>query len=137
MKYEKSCGAILFTRDSGERRYVLIRNIGGFYGFPKGHMETGETEKETALREIYEEVGIRPQLISGFREVDEHPIPNAPGVIKQVVYFLGEYSCQEIRYQKEELMGAYLLPFDEAFARLQFDGIREIFLKANAFSKSL
>jgi len=29
------------------------------WGFPKGHMEKGETEEETALREFYEETGIR------------------------------------------------------------------------------
>lgn len=138
MTYEKSCGAILFTREQqkGENsdiKYVLIQNRGGCYGFPKGHMEAGETEEETALREIYEEVGIRPQLLTAFREMDEHPIPNKPNVIKQVVYFLGEYSGQTIRPQKEELTEASLLSFDEAFALLQFDGIRTIFRKANAW----
>jgi tRNA nucleotidyltransferase (CCA-adding enzyme) len=29
------------------------------WGFPKGHMEMGETEEETALRELREETGIR------------------------------------------------------------------------------
>jgi len=29
------------------------------WGFPKGHMEKGETEEQTALREFYEETGIR------------------------------------------------------------------------------
>lgn len=29
-----------------------------FWGFPKGHMEDGKTEIQTALREVKEEVGL-------------------------------------------------------------------------------
>ena len=137
MQYDKSCGAILFTRVGGEVQYLLIQNISGYYGFPKGRVEHGETEEETALREIFEEVAIRPRLIPGFREVDEHPIPGIPGIMKQVVYFIGEYSNQGIRYQKEELTEAFLAPFDKAYAFLQFDRIREIFRDANEFVELL
>ena len=87
---EKSCGAVVFTRREDGVRYVVIENVGGVVGFPKGHIEEGETETQTALREIYEEVGLRPRLCDGFREVDEHPIPGRD-VIKQIVYFLAEY----------------------------------------------
>ena len=61
MADEKSCGAIVFTRENGIRKYVIIRGTGiyqGFNGFPKGHMEEGETESETALREVKEETGM-------------------------------------------------------------------------------
>lgn len=132
LKYEKSCGAIIYTRDSGNIQYLIIENTGGFFGFPKGHTEAGETEKETAEREIYEEVGIRPRFIDGFREIDEHSIPGKEGVIKQVVYFLAEYSNQEIVYQKEELLGAELMGFEEAISSLQFDGVKNILTKADA-----
>ena len=53
MADEKSCGAIVFTYENGIRKYVIIRETGiyqGYCGFPKGHMEAGETEQDTAIR---------------------------------------------------------------------------------------
>ena len=80
MIYEKSCGAVVFTREGDVIKYVLVQQKEGFYGFPKGHMEPGESEKETALREIYEELSLRPVFIDGFVTTDEHPIPGKDGI---------------------------------------------------------
>ena len=129
--YEKSCGAVLYTRDNGDPEYVIIQNKSGFFGFPKGHVENGETEKETALREIREEVGITPIFIDGFREVDEYPIPGKEGAIKQVVYFLAEYSHQAIVCQQAELRDAKPIRFEEAMDSLQFNRVKEILGKAH------
>ena len=76
MKHEKSCGAVVFTCIDGEIKYVLAQSLGGHFGFPKGHVEPGENEEETALREIYEEVNLRPKIIPGFRAVSEYYIPD-------------------------------------------------------------
>ena len=137
MQIEKSCGAVVFTRLNGDIRYVLAQNLEGYYGFPKGHVEAGETETETALREIHEEVGLRPQLIEGFRTEDEHPLPKKPGVIKQVVYFLAEYENQEIFYQKEELLSAPLVSYEEAMALFVFEGSKRILTEAHHFLQNL
>jgi 8-oxo-dGTP pyrophosphatase MutT (NUDIX family) len=52
----KKCGIILFNEE--EQKYFLVfGRKSSKWGFPKGHMEKGETEKETALREFYEETG--------------------------------------------------------------------------------
>jgi len=132
MTYEKSCGAVVFTRVDGEIKYVLAQAIGGHYGFPKGHVELGETEEETALREIREEVGLCPTFIEGFREVSEYYIPQAD-VKKQVIFFLGEYEGQEIVYQKEELRCAPLLPYEEAMSTLTHEDNRRILTEAHKF----
>lgn len=133
MQYEKSCGAVVFTRANGELRYVLAQNLEGYYGFPKGHMEADETEQQTALREIREEVGLQPRLIEGFRTCDEHPIPSRPGVMKQIVYFLAEYEDQPISFQKEELLSAPLVSYEEAMALFTFDSSKRILTEAHAF----
>lgn len=135
MNREKSCGAVVFTRRNGEILYVLAQMLGGHYGFPKGHMEPGETEEETALREIFEEVGLRPTLLPGFREIEEYLLPNKPDTQKQVVYFLAEYENQQIQHQKEELRGAYLMTVDEALEVLNFEEARNILRRAERFLK--
>ena len=133
MNMEYSCGAVVFTRTGGEIRYVIICSLAGRHGFPKGHMEPGETEEDTALREIREEVGLCPRLIPGFRMVDEYPLPHKPGTWKQVVYFLAEYSGQALHPQRSELRSAALLPYDAAIETLEFDNIRRVLTEAYHF----
>lgn len=133
MKVETSCGAVVFTRQYGEPRFVIIRSLEGYYGFPKGHMEGDETEEQTALREIREEVGLSPRLCPDFRLTVEYPLPKKPGVTKRVVYFAAEYEDQELRPQPEELSSAELLPYREAREIFQFENNREILDKAMAF----
>ena len=133
MTYEKSCGAVVFTRSNSKIQYLLISNLSGIYGFPKGHVEAGETEEQTALREVFEEVGLRINLVSGFRSEDEHPIPQKVNTIKQIVYFLGEYSKQEFTYQKEELSNALLVDYETAMSLFQFDSSKRILTEANNF----
>lgn len=54
----KKCGIILF--DEKIKKYFLVYGRkSGKWGFPKGHMERGETEEDTALREFFEETGYR------------------------------------------------------------------------------
>ena len=58
MKHEKSCGAICYTREEGAPRVLVIcHRYGGHWAFPKGHVEAGESEEETAMREVREETG--------------------------------------------------------------------------------
>ena len=133
MIYEKSCGAVVFTRINNEIKYLLIRNLTGIYGFPKGHVEQGETEEQTALREVFEEVGLAVNLLPSFRSEDEHPIPQKENTIKQIVYFLGEYCNQQFTYQKEELTDALLVDYETAMTLFQFDSSKRILTEANNF----
>ena len=133
MTYEKSCGAVLFTRINKEIKYVLVQQLEGFYSFPKGHIENNESEKETALREIYEELQIKATILDDFVITDEHSIPNKTNVIKQITYFLAEYQNQEIVYQKEELLSALLVSYEEAMNMFQYDSSKKILTEANDF----
>ena len=63
MRREKSCGAIVYREGHGQIELLLIKHrFGGHWSFPKGHMESGETEVQTALREVKEETGLSIQL---------------------------------------------------------------------------
>ena len=137
MTYEKSCGAVVFTKMDGEIKFLLISNLQGIYGFPKGHVEGKETETETALREVYEETNLRIKLIDGFRTTDEHLIPQKKDTIKQITYFLGVFENQNVIYQREELSGACLVSYEEAMELFQFESSRRILTDANEYLKKI
>ena len=48
MTYEKSCGGIVYRKFHGNTEILLIKHIkSGYWSFPKGHVEKGETEEES------------------------------------------------------------------------------------------
>ena len=57
MNYEKSCGFVVYKKIDNINYYLLIKSLNGDVGFPKGHMELGETEIQTAIRELKDEMG--------------------------------------------------------------------------------
>lgn len=69
MHREKSCGAVVVREDAGQKEILLIRHNAGHWAFPKGHMEEGETEVQTASREIQEETGLMVDIDGSFRTV--------------------------------------------------------------------
>lgn len=90
--FQKSCGAVVFRKTSEGFGYLcLFQRRSQTYSVPKGHMEAFETEKETAQREIKEEIGISVDFVQGFRETVQYEI--ADGKLKTVVLFLAE--CRE------------------------------------------
>ncbi len=121
--FEKACGAVLFSEEGGERRYLLVQGHNGRVGFSKGHIEGREDEKTTALREIWEETGLIPELIPGFRQEYCYRLPM--GVHKDVVFFLGRFSGTAV-FQPEEIAEGRLLPYQEALEALSFPADREV-----------
>lgn len=89
MTYEKSCGAIVYRKHHGNTEILLIKHINsGHWSFPKGHVEQGETEVETALREIKEETSLDVLIDPTFREtVTYFPRKDTQ---KVVVYFIAK-----------------------------------------------
>ena len=131
MILEISTGAVLCYTHGDARDYVLVRHRkNNEYGFPKGHIEAGETEEETALREILEECGTHATLIPGFREVTEYMMPN--GNRKRVIFFAA--FCTEAPVtDPEEAVEVLSLPYAEARAIITYDDTRAILDKAEAF----
>ena len=59
----KPCTAVVLQNDAGE--YLLVERAvepkKGYWDFPGGFVEIGETFEESAIREVKEEIGITPQ----------------------------------------------------------------------------
>ena len=93
MSMEKSCGAIVYRESDIEIEFLAIKSkSNGDWGFPKGHMENGETEEQTAKREVFEETGLKVTLVDEFRTTAKYTMPN--GISKEVVYFIGKASLK-------------------------------------------
>ena len=133
MNWEYSCGAIVFTKRSGQILYVIVQEMEGAYSFPKGHMEGAETEMETARREVFEEIGLHPVFVDGFRLQDEYALAEKPGTWKRVTYFLSEFTTETLKPREGELRGLQLLPFEEAIHLFEHPGTRHLFTKAHEF----
>ncbi len=129
--FEKSCGTVPYTYVNGRPRYLMIRSLfNGDVGFPKGHVEKGETETDTAVRETWEETSVTVALTSSFRHETSYTMPN--GKIKTVVYFLGRFDEQTPRRNGNFEDNEYLiLPFEEAHAALTHANAKELLRLAN------
>lgn len=66
-RIELSAGGVIYRRGGSQRIEILIiKDSYGNWGFPKGHIEAGESSREAALRECREETGL-----DGLRIIDE------------------------------------------------------------------
>lgn len=109
MQHEKSCGAIVYRKSHGNTEILLIKHINsGHWSFPKGHMENGETEIETAIREIKEETSVNVMIDPTFREtVSYFPKRDTQ---KTVVYFIARaknYDCAAGRRNCRDPLGRH------------------------------
>ena len=128
---EKSCGAVVWYNRDGVRLYLIEEMRGGHFAMPKGHVEAGETEAQTAGREILEETGLRVVLDTGFRASNSYS--PYPGCRKEVVYFTARADSVETTVQAEELRSIAWLSYEEAMRQLSYDNDREILRQADAW----
>lgn len=125
---EKSFGAVIIN-EKGE--FVLIKHQNGaHWDFPKGHKENDETDRETVIREVLEETGLKVRLIDGFKEKSKYsPVP---GVEKTVTFYFG-FSMGQVSIQEDEVMEYEYLPYEAAKERITFNESREIIKTAKQF----
>jgi 8-oxo-dGTP pyrophosphatase MutT (NUDIX family) len=131
MRYEKSCGCLIYKKGESGPAFLLVKHRnGGHWSFPKGHVELGETERQTALRESFEETGLRVLIRKGFRETLSYS--PARGISKKVVYFLAEYNGGSPEKQPEEILEIGFFSVEDARRRLTYDADKGVLEKAVA-----
>lgn len=116
-QFHKSCGVLVYRDHNGLREYLLALQLGDNWSIPKGHMEAGETEEETALRELFEETGLTAVLDAGKQATMEYPI--SPHCRKEVVIFTGRAvgtptpragEIETLKWVKADQLRDYLMP---------------------------
>ena len=133
---ERSAGAVVFSSTPDGPEYLLLRYGGGNWGFPKGHVEAGETDVQAAQREVAEETGIaveHQRLLEGFEDDTDYRFRRGSTLVeKDVVFFLVESSQREVKISHEH-SGYAWLPYAAALQRVSFEGPRRILQAAHMF----
>ena len=134
MKDEKSCGIVVFRIDGAVRMSLLLHYEEGHWDYPKGHVEKGETELETARRETEEETGIAElDIIPGFYESMGYFYKrDGKAYHKDVTYFLAKTKQANVTLSTEHI-GFEWLPYADAYSRLTYPNAKELLKKANSF----
>lgn len=132
MLREKSCGAVVFRRN-GETEYLLLHYESGHWDYAKGQVEAGESERETAVRELKEETGLTARFVEGFREEISYVYRwQGKTRYKTVVFFLAEAKSEDVGLSYEHTGYAWL-PYEKARVQLTFDSTRNLLKKAHEF----
>src|SRR3989441_12466507 len=74
VKRAQSAGGVVFRRDGGAPRILLLKHSSGKWMLPKGTIEEGETPEAVALREVREETGIANVRVVGDPREERHHI---------------------------------------------------------------
>ena len=130
--YERSCGAVVFRQIGEEKRFLLIKNKRStHWGFPKGHVEEGETNEDTARREVLEETGLHIDLFPDFRCKSEYSIQGR--INKTVLIYLATTKDTQTIIQPSEIEDYIWLGYDACLSTLNYDNDKNILESANAY----
>ncbi len=103
-KNVKCAGALVFNiNESNDIDFLLVRHTLDKYnrwGIPKGHVETGESILEAAVRETWEETGVVPRLLYNLPIVKTRPKNNMQ---KSVYLYLSRPLNYNIRFNTNEI----------------------------------
>ena len=132
---EKSCGAIEYKKENDELKFLLVYQSNGHHSFPKGHMESNETEIETAIREIKEETNLDVNIDSNFRVSISYHL-ESKDVMKEAVYFVATPITYDLMNQEGEITECIWSNYEETLQKLEFDNIKEVFQKAYNYIKN-
>ena len=122
MKYEKSCGCIVLDKENN--KVLLIKHNEGHWDFPKGHMEEGENEIQTAIRETKEETNIDVKIDQNYRyKINYSPKED---VTKDVIYYLATKTTEEAKPQLSEVSEVEWVNINDAIEKITYDNSKNV-----------
>lgn len=142
MPIEKSTGVIIFRKEKGKIFYLILHypvdkripSSKGHWDYVKGHIEKGESLKDTIRREAKEEAGIEDlKFVEGFKEWFEYFFKlKGEDIFKIVTFLLAETKTKEIKLSYEHVDYKWL-PYEEALKQLTFKNAKNVLEKAHKY----
>lgn len=111
----------------------MIHQQNHFTNFPKGHVEPGETEVATAIRETKEETNLDIIVDPTHRYTVSYYIDHLD-VQKEVVLFLAQLKNpdQTLIKQDSEIASLSWVPLDQVADHLEYDEWRQVWQRISA-----
>lgn len=133
-KLEISAGGVVVRIGDGGPRVLLIRDGHRNWGFPKGHLVTGETPEDAARREVGEETGLGAlDLHEALGQIDWHFRHRGRLIHKHCHFFLFTSAAGNPVPQAEEgITECVWLSLADAEARLTHANARRVLQTAVA-----
>ena len=126
-----SCGGVVIFRGKILVLYKNYKNKYEGWVLPKGTVESGEEFKDTALREVFEETGVRASIVKYVGSSDyTFNVPDDT-VEKEVHWYLMMAESYYSKPQREEyFVDSGYYKFHEAYHLLKFANEKQILEKA-------
>ena len=136
MKIVRSAGIIVYRKRNDALEYLLLLYPGGYWEFPKGKLELGETKEQAAHRELKEETNLEADILPGFAETISYTFKDRQGlpVLKEVYFFVGEAKSDNVILSHEHRDSLWL-SFEGSMQRIMHKNAQELLTKIHAFAQ--
>jgi 8-oxo-dGTP pyrophosphatase MutT (NUDIX family) len=128
---EPTAGGIVYRRSKqGEVEILLIQDSKGRWTIPKGHIEEGETARQTAEREIREETGLQEMKVQDWLGKINVRYRRANSLVLMTTeIFLVKAEGNDSAVKPEKWMTSLgWLPANEALDKIEYEDIGKLIL---------
>jgi 8-oxo-dGTP pyrophosphatase MutT (NUDIX family) len=128
MKQEHSCGVVPLKKEGSNIYVLLIVHKGGkHWGFPKGHKDPGESDQQTAERELREETGlVISRFLSKKPYIETYTFYKFHQKIHKKVSYFPAFVEGDLVLQLDEIIDSRWILIDQAEQHLTFKEAKEI-----------
>ena len=140
---ELSSGGVIFKRKDTSFEVVLIsRRKGKIWCLPKGHIEEGESLKETAIREVRKETGLIGEVVDKVDDIiywysNKDKKGELIKIFKRVYFFLLKYIEGETKDHDCEAKYVQWFDIEKAKGILTYKTEQNVMEKAEKLLKNL
>jgi 8-oxo-dGTP pyrophosphatase MutT (NUDIX family) len=118
---------VVVREEAGKVEVAMIATRGrSRWGLPKGAPNDEETTEQAALREVWEETGLRGEIVALLDRIEYFFRANDKLIRKEVDFYLMRYAGGEMRPQLSEVDDCAWVELGEAIGRASFESEKRI-----------
>lgn len=131
---EPTAGGIVYrnSADGKDIDILLIQDSKGRWTIPKGHIEPGETARQTAIREIGEEAGLfHIEVVTWLGKIHfQYRRINKLVLMMTQIYLVRALDVNETPHKEQWMRGIKWFRFNDAINAIEYEDIEKLMLVA-------